>query len=267
VAACKPTYRRVSVNGVVPLAHSMDHVGPMANCVHDLALVLQAIAGRDPHDPGSSRRAVPNYLAQSANEAPPRLARVRGLFEDLADSTVREAVDHACARLVRAGAYICERTMPASFAEVITRHRTVMAVETAQFHHERFECMAEDYAPRISGLIREGLACPAPEYSRCKQHQRELHTAIEPCFAGVDALIIPATTSPAPDVQTTGDPAFNSPWSYTGLPVVSFPIIWTPDQMPVAIQLVAPWWHETELFDAAAWCEATIGLEPRDPPL
>jgi Asp-tRNA(Asn)/Glu-tRNA(Gln) amidotransferase A subunit family amidase len=142
-----------------------------------------------------------------------------------------------------------------------------MAVEAAEFHRQRFERMPEEYGPRISGLIREGLACPAHEYAHCKDHQQTVSVAIRPCFADVDAFIIPATTTPAPDGSTTGDPAFNSPWSYLGLPVVSFPIAWTTERMPVAIQLVAPRWHEADLFRAAAWCEATIGLEPRDPPL
>src|SRR5439155_18072257 len=139
---------------------SMDHVGPMANCVRDLAVVLQAIAGHDPYDPGSSRRAVPNYLARLSEEnTPPRLARLRGLFDDLANPCVRDLVDQACERLAAAGAVICERALPPSFAEVIRRHRIVMAVEAAEFHRDRFERMPEQYGPQISSLIREGLAC------------------------------------------------------------------------------------------------------------
>src|SRR4051794_1025973 len=63
VAGCKPTLARVSTTGVLPLASSMDHVGPLAHGVRDLALLLQVIAGPDPRDPGCSRRPVPDWMA------------------------------------------------------------------------------------------------------------------------------------------------------------------------------------------------------------
>src|SRR5262249_24946620 len=115
--------------------------------------------------------------------------------------------------------------------------------------------------------LTEGLACSAVEYARCKEHQAELSRDMAACFDEVDAHIMPATTGPAPDIKTTGDPAFNSPWSYTGLPVVSIPAGRTSDRMPLAIQLVGPRFGEAELFAAAAWCEAALGLDPVDPPI
>src|SRR5438445_2749749 len=94
VAGCKPTYRRVSTAGVVPLGPSMDHVGPIAPCVRDLALLLQTIAGSDAHDPECSDRAVPDYLAHlRPSPAPPRLGRLHGLFDDLAEPPVRRLLN------------------------------------------------------------------------------------------------------------------------------------------------------------------------------
>jgi aspartyl-tRNA(Asn)/glutamyl-tRNA(Gln) amidotransferase subunit A len=87
------------------------------------------------------------------------------------------------------------------------------------------------------------------------------------CLQGIDALLTPATTGPAPDAATTGDPAFNSPWSYTGLPTVSLPAGWSKDGMPLAIQLVGDHWREGELFQAAAWCEQIVQQKPREPAL
>src|SRR5437868_4704303 len=63
VAGCKPTYGRVSAHGILPLAVSMDHPGPMARSVHDLAILLQTVAGADPYDPLCSGRPVPDYTA------------------------------------------------------------------------------------------------------------------------------------------------------------------------------------------------------------
>jgi aspartyl-tRNA(Asn)/glutamyl-tRNA(Gln) amidotransferase subunit A len=261
VPACKPTYGRVSVDGVLPLAPSMDHVGPMATCVHDLAIVLQTIAGPDPREPTSSLRSVPNYTAYlERNGRPPRLGRLRGLFDEPAEAPMREMMDSTCDKLASRGASICERALPAAFSEAIPRHRTVMAVEAAAYHKDRLARAPEEYGPNITTLLREGLACSAVEYARCKEHQAELSREMAACFDEVDALIMPATTGPAPDIKTTGDPAFNSPWSYTGLPVVSIPAAWTSDRMPLAIQLVGRAFGESELLASAAWCEATLDL-------
>jgi aspartyl-tRNA(Asn)/glutamyl-tRNA(Gln) amidotransferase subunit A len=141
-----------------------------------------------------------------------------------------------------------------------------MAVEAASFHETLLKRHPDDYPPRIRALLEEGLACPAPEYARCKEHQQRLSAEMSGCFdAGLDGLLCPATRGPAPDAGTTGDPAFNSPWSYTGLPCVSFPAGWADDGLPLAIQLVGRQWSEEALFPAAAWCEEFLAAEPREP--
>jgi aspartyl-tRNA(Asn)/glutamyl-tRNA(Gln) amidotransferase subunit A len=263
VAGCKPTWGRVSTAGVVPLAPSLDHVGPLARCVRDLAVLLQVLAGPDPYDPLCSDRTVPDYAAAvSELSAPPRLGRLRGHFDERAEKSVRRLMDDASAALSQSAA-VTEVGLPAGFAEVVARHRVVMAVEGAAFHEPRLRRHPEDYEPKVRGLLEEGLACPAPEYARCREHRRELTQAMRVYLEGVDALLTPATTGPAPDAATTGDPAFNSPWSYTGLPTVSFVAGWTDDGLPLAIQLVGKPWREAELLATAAWCEKTLGVAPR----
>jgi aspartyl-tRNA(Asn)/glutamyl-tRNA(Gln) amidotransferase subunit A len=157
--------------------------------------------------------------------------------------------------------------LPAAFSEVVARHRTVMAVEAAAYHGERLRRHPEDYEPKICSLLEEGLACPAPEYARCKEHQRRLTEEMLACFQGVDVLLTPATVDPAPPADTTGDPAFNSPWSYTGYPTVSFPVAFSPDGLPLAVQLVGRPLGEGDLFAAAAWCEQALGFDPGEPPV
>jgi aspartyl-tRNA(Asn)/glutamyl-tRNA(Gln) amidotransferase subunit A len=265
VAGCKPTWGRVSVAGVVPLAPSMDHVGPVAGCVRDLAILLQTIAGPDPRDPDCSGRSVPDLGARLAGTLPPPcLGRLRGLFESMADPLMNELVERVTETLRAKGARVIDVALPAGFGEVLARHQTVMAVEAASFHGPRLQRHPDDYPPRIRGLVEEGLACSAPEYARCKAHQRQLREAMTGCFDGVDALLTPATTGPAPSAETTGNPAFNSPWSYTGLPTVSLPAGWSPARLPLAIQLVGRAWDEAELLAAAAWCEDAVEWERRD---
>ena len=162
VAGLKPTYGRVGAAGVVPLAASMDHPGPMARCVRDLAVLLQVIAGPDPLDPSAADAAVPDYTERIKQGVPrPRLGRLRGLFEDRAEPVMRETMDRACDRLRAAGAAVADVALPAAFTDVLARHRVVMGVEAATFHEARLRRHPEDYDPNIRGLLEEGLACPA----------------------------------------------------------------------------------------------------------
>jgi Asp-tRNA(Asn)/Glu-tRNA(Gln) amidotransferase A subunit family amidase len=266
VTGLKPTYGRVSALGVVPLAPSMDHPGPMGRCVRDLAVLLNIIAGKDPLDPTCEDVQVPDYVAHLQHVSPPRLGRLRGLFEDQAEPAMRALMDRVAEKLREHGATVGDIALPASFAEVLPRHRTVMAVESVAFHQSRLQDHPDDYPPNIRSLLEEGLACSAPEYARCKEHQHRLGKEMASCFVGVDALLAPATRGPAPDAGTTGDPAFNSPWSYTGVPVVSLPAAWTPQGLPLCIQLVGPRWHEADVLAASAWCEAVLDVEKKEPP-
>jgi aspartyl-tRNA(Asn)/glutamyl-tRNA(Gln) amidotransferase subunit A len=253
VAGFKPTFGRISTHGVVPLASSMDHPGPMARCVRDLEILLRALAlGKPP-------------FAIRNPQSPPVLGRLRGLFESKADTVVTKMMDEVTEKLRARGATVVDVNLPASFAEVLPRHRTVMAVEAAVFHQERLRRHPEDYGPCIRSLLEEGLKCPAPEYAHCKRHQQQLRREMEDCFAGVEALLTPATTDPAPDAGSTGDPAFNSPWSYTGFPTISFPAGRGPDGLPLAIQLVGRPWGEHELFPVALWCEDALSVQLVEP--
>jgi Asp-tRNA(Asn)/Glu-tRNA(Gln) amidotransferase A subunit family amidase len=257
VASIKPTHGRVSTDSVLPLAASMDHVGAMAGCVRDLGLILQVIAGGE-------TIWLPD-LTTSRETRPPRLHRVFGLFARQADAAVTAVTDRAAATFVARGAEVTDVALPGTFEEVLERHRTVMAVEAAAYHEPRLRRHPEDYGPCITQLLNEGLACPAPEYARTKEHQRLLAREMRASFGGGAALLMPATTSPAPDAATTGDPAFNSPWSYTGLPTVSFVAGWTDDGLPLALQLVGMRLCEAQLLETAAWCEAALAVPPREP--
>jgi aspartyl-tRNA(Asn)/glutamyl-tRNA(Gln) amidotransferase subunit A len=254
IAGFKPSYGLVPLQGIMPLAHSMDHPGPIGRCIRDLALILQVIA--DPMDIGST-----------LPPAAPLLGRVHGLFDDLAEPRVKAAIDEVQAMLAKAGATVKEVSLPARFSEVIPRHRVIMAVEAADFHQARLMKHPEDYSPKIRSLLEEGLNCPAPEYARCQEHQRQLTADMAACFEEVDVLIMPATTGPAPDASSTGNPAFNSPWSYTGLPAASFPTGQFVNGLPLALQLVGARGSEAELLAASRWCEQALDAKPLTPPL
>ena len=225
VYSVKPTYGAVCTDGVLALAPSMDHVGAMANCVEDLEIVLNAIA--------DGRRIDTTFLSGR-----PTIGMLGGFFHRHADDATRRMMATVRERLVGQGAQVEDIDLPMSFEEVIPCHRTIMAVEAAVYHQERLERYPDDYGPSITQLLREGIACPAPEYARCKEHQSRLTLDMAAVLGSVHALLCPATTRAAPDAATTGDPAFNSPWSYTGVPVVSLPVMLDDDGLPLCVQLV-----------------------------
>ena len=259
VVGCKPTYATACADGVLPLAASMDHVGSMARCVYDVALVMGIIA-----DP-PVRDWLPALAAPT--ERPPTLGRPRGLFERLASEDVRAMMDRVCAHYAARGATISDVALPASFEDVVRQHRIVMTVEAAAYHQERLRRHPEDYPPNITGLLEEGIACPAPDYARARQHQAQLRQEMAAVLEGIDALICPATTRGAPPADTTGDPAFNSPWSFTGLPAVSFPTALDRDGLPLGVQLVGRAGDEGQLFRVALWGEENRETDVGDPPL
>ena len=217
VASCKPTFGRVSRHGIVPLATSLDHPGPIGRYVHDLAVLLQAMAGPDPQDPSCSGRPMPDLTAALGRDlTPPSLGRVHGLFDERAEPAVKQMMNDVIDILCWQRAKVIDIALPAGFGEVLHRHNLVMAVEAALFHRDRLKRHPDDYQPCIRTLLEEGLACPAPEYAHCKVHQRRLTADMVVCFEGVNALLTPATTSPAPDTPHYRRPGIQRPLELYG---------------------------------------------------
>jgi aspartyl-tRNA(Asn)/glutamyl-tRNA(Gln) amidotransferase subunit A len=267
VCSIKPTYGRVSVDGVLPLAPSLDHIGAMANCVRDLAILLQPIACADADE-------VPKpYHYPAEIDGPASYTRLKQLtvvpdFPATADRNLQVAFDEFRTRTKTKEWVWNALPLPPSFTDVPRYHHAVMAVEAAAYHSDRVRRHPDDYPPKVRGLIEHGLSWSAPDFARVTSHLAALREEMEERF--VDSwktFITPATTGVAPAAETTGNPAFNSPWSYTGLPTVSLPFAWSADRMPLAVQLAGQRWCEDDLLAVAAMLEADIGFERRPLPL
>ena len=170
---------------------------------------------------------------------------------------MRAAFESALGQFRSLGAGLSEAGWPRSFADVHRRHRLVVQYDLAQRHKAWFQQYRDDYLPGLAALIEEGLAISESAYRDARRHQAKAWEEVETIFGDADVAVCPAAPGPAPDLSTTGDPAFNSPWSYTGLPTVSFPIGLTRDGLPLGIQLVGRRFDEPRLFQTALWCEAS----------
>lgn len=261
VAGIKPTYGRLGLSGIVPLAYHFDHPGALARHVDDLALTYQAMRGHDTGDPHRVQdRDFMNRTAGGAAKL--RLGVVKGYFEEKATPEVRAGVARAVEKIRAAGANVREIELPASFEGVPAAHRLIMAVDAATYHRPNFTKRRGEYGPRIASLLDEGMAASAVDYSAALHLQRTFRHEMESLIrsAEVDALVMPAVGNTAPPKETTGDVSLQAPWSLSGLPVVSMPCGVAPDGLPVALQLVGQAWDEDQLLAAALACERAIGF-------
>jgi aspartyl-tRNA(Asn)/glutamyl-tRNA(Gln) amidotransferase subunit A len=267
VFGLKPTHGRVSNYGVFPVSWCLDHMGPLARTVTDVALILQVLAGHDPLDASTSREPVPDYLqAVQHADRPPRLGLVRQFYLERADPELRTHVEGVAEQLARAGAEVEEVKLPESFGVVLAAHRLIMHVEAAAVHAELFRQHADLYRPKLRATIETGTLIPGVYYMQAQRIRRLFRGDMSQLLQPVDALLAPATPGPAPHgLASTGDPAFNSPSSFSGLPAMTIPSGLNGAGLPLAIQLMGSAWAEDRLLAAARWCEATLNVHLNPP--
>ncbi len=273
VCSLKPTHGRVSVNGVLPLAPSLDHVGVMAGCVRDLAVVFEALAGADPHDFATVTRPVPACVRRIEQSLESRQLHRPGVnvpsdfFQPAVTAEISAFIEQRLRGIdshAQLDGFHRSIALPTGFGQVHRVHRLLMAVEAAHVHSRRMTRHGDDYPIRIRGLIEEGQRVTAVEYRTARLFRDELESACEELF-WPEPLLMPATLDTPPSPETTGDPWCNSPWSFLGVPTVSLPLGWSSEGLPMAVQLVGANWHEDGLLAIAARIERAFRDEAKLP--
>jgi Asp-tRNA(Asn)/Glu-tRNA(Gln) amidotransferase A subunit family amidase len=248
VAGFKPSYGRVPVMGVVPFAWHLDHVGPIARCSADLQLIAQAIG--DWHDqplgmPASIAKQFLVYHALAVGEA---------------SADVVAVWERACHELAAATSAPPQQTVgfPADFRDVLAAHRCVMEFESAQFHRTRYEQHADQFGPRMGSVVAAGLGLLDTDFEQARRQQEVFRAAVAEQLGEDRVALMPATTTTAPTAETTGDPRFNSPWSFAGAPTVTLPCGLAADGLPVGLQLIAAPGRDDLVLQTAHWCEQQL---------
>ena len=267
VVGLKPTFGRISRLGVIPMATSFDHVGVLVRSVADAALLLNALAGHDPDDPHSANVPVDDYVgAASADSAPPRLGLLRGWFFEEADAETRLVMEETAQVLAQAGAEIEEVSPGIDFARSYAAHRVMQESEMVVWHEPLYLGNEHLYGPKISVYLSNGFAHTARAYVAAADYRAEVQRLAAHSLAGVDALLMPTASGPAPADRTqTGDTRFQSPWSFTGFPSISLPVALSGDGMPIGAQLACGPFGEAKLLRTAAWVERALGVELTPP--
>jgi len=284
IYSLKPTYSRVSVRGVLPLASSLDHVGVLGNCVRDLAVVFQVIAGYDPGYAASSQRSVPECVlridefltrktvSQKNSLSRPGFQIPTTFFYNHISSTIANfftSFHRDLLSLASSDAVIKEISLPPIFANIHRLHRSIMAVEAAENHGSRLQRHPDDYPLRIRDLVQEGQTISASDYREARVLRDDLDNQF--CnLPTIEPLVMPATLDAAPPPDTTGNPWCNSPWSFLGVPTVSIPLGWSDGGLPLAVQFIGAEWREDSLLVQAAAVESAFrndnAFQPRGLP-
>lgn len=276
----KPTYGRTSRAGVLALAWSMDHVGPMARTAADTALLLGPMAGYDPRDPTSSVLPVPDYRAALTGEIKGlRVGLLRAFFLESTGLVLRQAVGQAVKRLEEQGARVEEVALE-SAPQVTGASFAIVAAEALAYHEEWMKARPDDYGPDIRDRLRLGAFVSATQYVKAQRVRQLIRNEVDALLAHLDVLIAPATPIVAPPVGQTevvveGDRRdvrsslirFTRPFNLSGHPACAVPCGFTVAGLPIGMQIVGRPFDEATVLRVADAYQRVTDWHTRRPPL
>lgn len=274
----KPSFGRVSRYGVLPLDFSLDHMGPLTQCVRDAALTLNAIAGFDLRDETSSRRPVEAYL-------PPEPVAIQGLriglpenfYFDRVSTSVADSVRRAARLAEEAGAIVVPVSVP-DVAQLNTIGRLILLSE-ASATMDHYLNRREDFGADVRALLDQGRLIPATDYINAQRVRRMLLQEFQSIWKHVDCLFTPTTPTSAPRIgQSTidlGGPEdvriastrLTRGINVLGWPALSLPCGFDEEGLPLGLQIIGPSFQEALIMRVGAALETALNLTYRRPVL
>ena len=282
-AACgtvglKPTWGRVSRYGVLALAESLDHVGPLTRSVADAGIMLEAIAGHDPNDPTSLPDPVPDMLAGIGRG----LVGIRfGYDERYAthdiDPDMAGAVSAAIKLLEGLGADIVEVELP-DLDPFVSAWQTLCSAEAVAAHRPTYPSRRDDYGPWFGGWLDLGASITAAEYAEANNLRLQSNGHLRRVFSSIDILLCPSMSAPAhpvtreilygpfPQDRPARFQRFTAPFDYNGAPTLSVPCGMSKDGLPLSLQFVGRHLSEPLLIQAGHVYEQATEWHTLHPP-
>ncbi|MGF6347234.1 amidase [Variovorax sp. W2I14] len=281
IVGLRPTYGRVSNHGVVPLAWSMDTVGPMTRTVEDCALMFGAIAGFDPKDAGSAPRACDDYLqALGGGCRGLRIGIVPGYFFEHLQAPVHDAVKEALATFVDLGAELVDVDIRNIHGN-ISAQLTIESAEPSTYHQRNLRERPEDYGEDVRTLLEAGEMLLATQYLQAQRYRALLRAEFLEAFRRVDVFVCPSLPFVATRIGETRveiEPGqqedmlsaimqFTGVASLTGLPSLNVPCGFDPDGLPIGMQIIGRPFAEATLLRAGHAFQQATGFHQRAPVL
>jgi aspartyl-tRNA(Asn)/glutamyl-tRNA(Gln) amidotransferase subunit A len=253
----KPSYDALPRDGVVDLAASLDHVGPITKSVDDGATMFAAMLGMD---------AMPRWVRRDLSGI--RAARLGGYFADPLDPEVAAAVEDEMAALERDGARRGAASVPGAEISAALLLMTI-GPEATGFHADRLRDRGADFGEEVRVRLEMGLFFPSHWYLKAQRLRSVLVSDIEAAFDDADILVCPTMRTTAPGVGEsriaiggksyalhTGVTNFTQPFNLAGLPAISVPWTASRDGAPISIQLVGPRGHDWRVLSVAQRLES-----------
>jgi aspartyl-tRNA(Asn)/glutamyl-tRNA(Gln) amidotransferase subunit A len=273
IVGLKPTFGRVSTRGVIPLAWSLDHVGPMTRSVRDAAHMLRAMAGHDPADPTSLTSPVDDYAAALDRPAKVRLGIPRSFFFDDLDTDIAQATTAALGVLASLTSSQRDVTIPSGNDAALT----VLQAEAWAYHESSVARSPELYSPETLKRIRAGASLTASAYIAARRTLDDLRRSANAILDQVDVLVTPTTPTPplviadlladldrlrAKEVVTLR----NTRWfNALGLPAISVPCGFTKDGLPIGLQIIGRAGADAQVLALAHAYERSTSWHKRRP--
>ena len=247
VVGFKPTFRRISREGVIPLAPSFDHVGFFTRDVAGADLAAAVLCAEWRTDTDRASRPV------LAIPAGPYLAR--------ASSVMLEHFQAACRRLAVAGYGLKTINVMRDFDAIYARHFLIANAELARVHRKWFPRFREAYHPKTAEKLEIGRTVSSSALDQARRDCDAFRATVPALMRqhGIDLWIAPAATGAAPvGLESTGDPVMNLPWTQLGLPVLALPSGHHANGLPLGVQLAAQPDQDEQLLRWGAELETTL---------
>jgi Asp-tRNA(Asn)/Glu-tRNA(Gln) amidotransferase A subunit family amidase len=254
----KPTYGLVSRSGVLDQSASLDTVGVFGRSLEDLALVADVLSFYDSRDRASLNVSRGSLLAQATEEwkLAPMFAFVKtSAWNDHADAVTKAAFSELVETL---GDRVEEVSIDATTERGLAAHRLVQNAELAVQFGPILDRTPSLVSERLSRQIEEGRAIKATEYLRAKAFREQAYRTLQELFLNYGTILTPAAPGTAPKgLGSTGNPIFNSFWTYVGTPAVTLPLL-EADGLPMGVQLVGARCDDGRLLRTARLLERQL---------
>jgi len=251
VVGFKPTLDTIPIQGALPFAQTLDHVGVFARSVADAAYFTACLA-----DPGNLPAEV------DALSRPPRIAVLPRFPWNSAERDAAAQLQATVGRLAAVGTEVKALDLPEEFEEAKGVHRTIMYYEGAREHAPRQAAHRRVFSAVLNAAIDEGLAMSHDEYRAALAKRAALAELALDLFADCDAVAsLPAPGAAPARLDMTGDPSFCTLWTLLGFPAITIPTGLSDAGLPYGIQLAGPAHEDVRLLRVARWCEAAVAFE------
>ena len=241
-------------------SHMLDTVGVYGRSVDDLALITDSISMPEPDDGQTYVGSRPSLVRALAG--PPVDSATLGFIKTPAWGEADPATQAAFTELADKLGSACEPTdLAAPFNRVLELHGAIFGAENWYYYGHLYREQPEKLSAKIRGRLEAAQKVPAERYIEALRLREVIYADMQAKLDRYDALLCLASAGPAPKgFETTGSPAFNSPWTYLGVPCVSLPRLQV-DGLPVGVQLVGARGNEAYLLRVAAWLDRRLAVD------